>query len=52
VREVLIPKWREVVRVRPIALYWCELAGRTSYSVGGAGRKRDREEYEADFGEH
>jgi hypothetical protein len=51
VREVLMPKWREVVRVRPIAVYWDELAGRASHSEGGEGRKRDREAYEADFGE-
>jgi hypothetical protein len=46
-----MPKWRAAVRVRAIAVYWDDLAGRTSHSVGGAGRKRDREAYEADFGE-
>jgi hypothetical protein len=49
VREVLIPKWRAAVRVRAIAFYWDDLAGRTSHSVGGAGRKRAREAYEADI---
>jgi len=51
VRNILIPKWREVVRVRAIAFYWQELAGRVSHSEGGESRKRDREAYEADFGE-
>jgi hypothetical protein len=51
VHEVLIPKWREAVRMRTIAFYWQELAGHRSYSESGEGRKRDREAYEADFSE-
>ena len=48
-REILMPKWREVVLMRAIVVYWDDLAGRTSHAVGGEGRERDREAFEADF---
>lgn len=50
VRTLLVPKWRAHVRLaRPICLYWCEQAAITSCGPTGAGRKRDRAAFEADF---
>ena len=47
VRKILLHKWRTIVRVRFLCLYWKEQTAHL-YSEGGAGRKRDREEFEAD----
>lgn len=44
------PKFREAVRVRPYALRWQERVQMRVCAPGGAGRKRDRAAFEADFG--
>ena len=49
VRRVLLPKWREMVRARAIGVYWMGRAAESACAPGGAGRKRDLDEYEANF---
>jgi hypothetical protein len=51
VTKVWLPMWRDHVRAHPILFYWRESAGKRSYGPGGAGRERDREAFEADFGD-
>ena len=48
-RHVLLPKWKALFRMRCIATYWHDVAGRTSHAPGGAGRQRHLEAYAADF---
>ena len=49
VKKVLFPKWRESVKARQILFYWMQKAQESSCAEGGAGRKRDREEFEEEF---
>ena len=45
-------RWRRVrwaVRCRPYALHWIEEHAKAHYAPGGAGRKRDRDAFEAAF---
>ena len=49
VRHVLLPKWRRYVHTRRLVLYWLGRTAEAAYAPGGAGRKRDRDEYEASF---
>lgn len=41
---------RRVLKLRPYALHWLETYERALCAPGGRGRKRDLEEFEADFG--
>lgn len=50
VQTVLLPKWRRMVRMRSIAVFWQDAAGRSAHAVGGSGRKRDYEAYATEFG--
>jgi hypothetical protein len=40
---------QDVVRTRPILLYWLEKTAINSYSLNGQGRKRDRQQFETDL---
>jgi hypothetical protein len=42
---------REAVKLRAIAWYWEKCAVELSHAPDGAGRKRDRDAFESDFGE-
>jgi hypothetical protein len=41
VKKILIPKWRDSVKIRPYILHWIEDTAKTLYSEIGEGRKRD-----------
>ena len=51
VKHVLLPKLRGVVKARGILFYWMGKAQESSCAEGGKGRKRDRSEFESEFGE-
>jgi hypothetical protein len=50
VKLVLLPKWREAVKARGILFYWMGKTQESSCAEGGGGRKRDRSEFEREFG--
>ena len=45
VQKVLLPKWREYVRLRRVAMYWWGKATESACAPGGAGRARDLEAF-------
>ena len=49
VRRLLLPRWRWMVKVRPYALHWLEEHEKAQCAPDGAGKKRDRDAFEADF---
>ena len=46
--HIFLPKWRAYTRLRAIALFWHDFAGRRAYGPDGAGRKRDLDAFLAD----
>ena len=48
-KMVLLPKWRDAVRVRPYALHWLEEVAKARCAPSGEQRSRDREAFEADL---
>ena len=49
VRNVLLPKWRALTRMRGIAIYWHNQSGITSHAENGVGRKRDLNAFLSEF---
>ena len=47
--DLLWERFRRAVRARFVVIYWLQVTAENAYAPGGAGRKRDREEYERDF---
>ena len=45
----LLKTWREATRARCIADYWWRIAGEGQHAEGMPGRKRDLEDYEAEY---
>jgi ankyrin repeat protein len=45
----LLKKWREATHARCIANYWWRIAGEGQHAEGMPGRKRDLEDYEAEY---
>lgn len=45
----LLRRWREAYRVRAYAVHWMGDVAERLHALGGRGRKRDRDAYEADF---
>ena len=49
VKEILIPKWRAAVKIRPYLLHWIEDTSKTLYAETGKGRKCDYDTFVEDF---
>ena len=49
VKEILIPKWRDSVKIRPYILHWIEDTAKTLYAENKEGRKRDYDTFVEDF---
>jgi hypothetical protein len=49
VKNVLIPKWRDSVKSRPIVYYWMECSAKTSCGQNGRARIEDINSFENDF---
>ena len=49
VREILLPKWRAITRMRAVAIYWHNQSGITSHAENGVGRKRDLNAFLSEF---
>ena len=49
VKKILIPKWRDSVKVRPYIFHWIEDTAKTLYAKNGKGRKRDYDTFVEDF---
>jgi hypothetical protein len=48
VKKILIPKWRNSVKSRPIVIYWMELSAQTSCAENGRARIEDKKSFEND----
>jgi hypothetical protein len=49
VKKILIPKWRDSVKSRPIVYYWMERSAQTSCAENGRARIEDEKSFENDF---
>jgi hypothetical protein len=49
VKEILIPKWRDSVKIRPYILHWIEDTAKRLCAETGKGRKRDYDTFVEDF---
>ena len=49
VKKILIPKWRESVKIRPYIKHWLEDFAKTFYAENRQGRKRDYDTFIKDF---
>ena len=49
VKKILIPKWRDSVKVRPYIFHWIEDTAKTLCAKNGKGRKRDYDTFVEDF---
>ena len=49
VKKILIPKWRDSVKIRPYIFHWIEDTAKTLYAEKGQGRKRDYDTFVEDF---
>ena len=49
VQQVLMPKWRNLVKARGICMFWLGETCVSTCAPEGAGRKRDRAAFEAEF---
>jgi hypothetical protein len=49
VKKILIPKWRDSVKSRPIVYYWMECSAKTSCGQNGRARIEDINSFENDF---
>jgi hypothetical protein len=49
VKKILIPKWRDSVKIRPYILHWIEDTAKRLCAETGKGRKRDYDTFVEDF---
>jgi hypothetical protein len=49
VKKILIPKWRDSVKIRPIIYYWMERSAQTSCAENGRARNEDINFFENNF---
>jgi hypothetical protein len=49
VKKILIPKWRDSVKIRPIIYYWMERSVKTSCAENGRARNEDINSFENNF---
>jgi hypothetical protein len=49
VKKILIPKWRNSVKIRPIIYYWMEHSVKTSCAENGRARNEDINSFVNDF---
>jgi hypothetical protein len=49
VKKILIPKWRDSVKIRPIIYYWMERSVQTSCAKNGRARNEDINFFENNF---
>ena len=49
VKKILIPKWRNSVKIRPIIYYWMERSAQTSCAENGRARNEDINSFVNDF---
>jgi hypothetical protein len=49
VKKILIPKWRDSVKIRPYILHWIEDTAKTLYAENKQGRKRDYDTFVEDL---
>ena len=49
VKKILIPKWRDSVKIRFIIIYWMERSAQSSCAENGRARNEDINSFENDF---
>jgi hypothetical protein len=49
IKKILIPKWRDSVKIRSIIYYWMECSAQTSCAENGRARNEDINSFENDF---
>jgi len=49
VKKILIPKWRNAVKIHQIIYYWMERSAQTSCAENGRARNEDINSFENDF---